>query len=158
MRPFFNSEAQMLRRFADAAPGHGAFPLLGAPLLAVIAIFLVQPRASGFEPDAPSASGPQVQAAANTSPAEAPEAYPVSYATGEVLQAIEARDALRARTLLAQLSADDLREDGKALRLMLECVETPSNQVMANAYRYYLERAPESLRQPLYAVCLARPQ
>ena len=150
MPSVLRGQGHLLRRFADAAPGRGALPVLGAPLLAVIATFFMQPRASGFEPGDPPDSVFHEQRSV--------EAHPLSYAASEVLQSIEARDSRRARALIARLSADDVREHGEALGVMLQCVETPGGDVTANAYRYYLERAPESLRQPLYAACMGQPR
>lgn len=147
--PFLRSKAHFLRRFADAAP-----PLLGAPLLAVIATFFMQPRASGFEHGASHPTPPQHQSAADTNEADHST---LSYAASEVLRAIEARDPGRARALLPLLP-DDAREHREAFGVMLECVEAPSNDVTARAYRYYLEQAPKELRQPLYAACLAAPR
>ena len=141
------AESRALRTFADAASGRSALPLLGAPLLAVVATFVFQPKASGSYQDAAFAPEP------------APEA--VAFADGvrtepwvAVEQALDARRFDVARSLLARSPERATSARWQAYSLMLECLERPSDGATAAARRLYLAGAPADVRSDLFRICL----
>jgi hypothetical protein len=155
LSPRVSPDRAAFQSFADAAPGRGALPLLGAPLLAVVVTFVLQPKASGSYHDAPLASEPVFAIPAE--PALGLSATDTSF-QGEskaISSALDAGQFERARTLLAKPAPAGAREHWRAYRLMLECLEQPSNGATAGAYRFYLEDAPADLRPDLFRACLS---
>ena len=180
-RERFASEAQALRRLADELPGRGVLTLLGAPLLAVVATFWLQPKAIGSEPTtlgAPAlqteyaASNPGLRAAAASpgpiDPAGSPPPHEQSEPFLSIAHAIDAGEWGQARALLTALpeaneSADregraregtKLAALGQGYQIVLDCLEHPNNDTTARALHFYLEGAPEALRPRLRAACL----
>ena len=157
LSPRVSVDRAALQSFADAAPGRGALPLLGAPLLAVVVTFVLQPKASGSYHDAPLASEPTL-----TIPAEPALGANVASVDSTfqreseaISQALGARQFELAHTLLAQPAPAGAREHWRAYRMMLECLEHPSNGATAGAYRFYLEDAPVDVRSDLFRACLS---
>jgi hypothetical protein len=156
--PFFASESRALKRLADALPGRGALTLLGAPMLAVVATFCLQPKAVGSEPAdsfAPAGVASTVRPLDN--PTESPPAYESTEPFQSVLMSIEAHEFERARELLAAVSETNDPGLRKALEVIVDCLQSPSNDTTAHAFRYYLEQAPVQVRPRLRAACLSTP-
>jgi len=145
-REGLRKEWTALHTFADAAWARGTLPLIGAPLLAVVATFVLQPKASGSYQD----------------PSFVSEAPAADSAAGEswvaVQQALDARHFGLARALLAEPPAEPAaRADWQAYTLMLQCLEHPSKESSSAAERYYLAGAPADVRASLLRTCLSTP-
>lgn len=154
LSPRVSVDRAALQSFADAAPGRGALPLLGAPLLAVVVTFVLQPKASGSYHDAPLASEPGLTVAEE--PANVASVNASFQRESEAItQAMEAREFALAHTLLAKPTPAGAREHWRAYRMMLDCLEHPSNGATAGAYRFYLEDAPADVRPDLLRACLS---
>ena len=143
------------------SPTRAAVTLLGAPLLAVVATFWLQPKASGLEASArvevahaTQASVPRTSlASTETVPRQEREPF------DRIAQAIDAHELNHARELLAltkpsQASSALDRQLWQAYALMVDCLQAPSNDLTADAYRFYLEQAPASARPRLRQACL----
>lgn len=119
----------------------GALPLLGAPLLAVIATFVLQPH-------------PESAVGSETAP---PTDIAFQAPWDAVEQALDARRFDLARSLLGSSPDAETQSHWQAYAMMLDCLERPSNEATTAARRFYLEGAPEDVRPSLYRTCLAAP-
>lgn len=132
----------------------GALPLLGAPLLAVIATFVLQPKTSGSYPegayydDGTGAESPALVAGGDI---EAPSEW------AHVQQALEARHFDVARSLLGDSPHAEARSHWQAYTMMVDCLERPSDEATTAAQRFYLEGAPADVRPELFRACLSAP-
>jgi len=135
----------------------GALPLLGAPLLAVVATFVLQPKASGY--DSEGLAGPEVPVLAVSEPDLASGVSPSDLAFGArwapVQEALATKRFDLARSLLAEPARAESRGHWQAYSMMLECLERPSNDARAAARRFYADGAPAELRADLFRTCLA---
>ena len=135
----------------------GALPLLGAPLLAVVATFVLQPKASGY--DSADAIGSEAPALAMSEPdvsvavSSSDLAFRARWAP--VQEALDARRFEVARSLLAEPARAESRAHWQAYSMMLECLERPSNDARAAARRFYLDGAPADTRADLLRACLS---
>lgn len=133
----------------------GALPLLGAPLLAVIATFVLQPKSSdlyqngGLAFEAEAATAPELDAAPQSDDEAGPWAA--------VQQALDAKRFDVARSLLADSPERAAGEHWQAYAMMLDCLERPSNEATNVARRFYLEGAPADVRPDLFRTCLSAP-
>jgi len=141
------AESRALQTFADAASGRSALPLLGAPLLAVVATFVFQPKASGSHQDAAFVSEPASETATLADDAR-------SEPWTAVEQALDIGRFDVARSLLAHSPERASSARWQAYSLMLECLERPSDGASAAARRLYLAGAPTDVRRDLFRVCL----
>jgi len=157
LSPRVSGDRAALQSFADAAPGRGALPLLGAPLLAVVVTFVLQPKASGSYHDAPLASEARLTIPEEPALGANVASVDASFQreSEAISQALEAREFALAHTLLAKPAPAGAREHWRAYRMMLECLEQPSNSATAGAYRFYLEDAPADVRPDLLRACLS---
>lgn len=157
LSPRVSVDRAKLRSFADAAPGRGALPLLGAPLLAVVVTFVLQPKASGSYYDAPVAAEPALAMPAEPTLAlnAAAENAAFQRESEAISNALQARQFELAHTLLAKPTPRGAREHWRAYRMMLDCLEHPSNGATAGAYGFYLEGAPADIRPALFNACLS---
>lgn len=142
----------------------GALPLLGAPLLAVVATFVLQPKASGSHPDV--AVGSETSMLALNSEPELPSNPSANVEPNEVAapapweavqQALDARRFDVARSLLGDSPLAEARSHWQAYAMMLDCLERPSNEATSAARRFYLEGAPADVRPNLFRTCLSTP-
>lgn len=135
----------------------GALPLLGAPLLAVVATFVLQPKASGY--DSADAIGADVPVLTISEPDVSVAVNPSDISSGarwaDVQEALDAGRFEVARSLLAEPTRVEARAHWRAYSMMLECLERPSNDARAAARRFYLDGAPADIRADLFKACLS---
>ncbi|HEY6722794.1 MAG TPA: hypothetical protein VI197_02150 [Polyangiaceae bacterium] len=127
----------------------GALPLLGAPLLAVIATFVLQPKASGYLPE--GTAGSEVSLPSDTGDI----AFQASW--DAVQQALDTGRFDVARALLGDSPDAEADSHWQAYAMMLDCLEHPSNEATAAARQFYFEGAPEDVRPKLFRTCLSAP-
>lgn len=135
----------------------GALPLLGAPLLAVIATFVLQPKASGYDPDGPvGAEAPVIAVPSEpTLAAVSPNDISSGAQWTDVQAALDAGRFDVARSLLGEPARIEARAHWQAYSMMLECLERPSTDARTAARRFYVDGAPADLRADLFKACLS---
>lgn len=127
----------------------GALPLLGAPLLAVIATFVLQPKTSDSYQDSAFHHDSTAETAAITG------ADGASSDWAPVRRALEAGHFDVARSLLGDTPHTDANSYWLAYAMMLECLERPSDAATTAAQRFYVEGAPADARPDLFKLCLS---
>jgi hypothetical protein len=122
-----------------------------------VVTFVLQPKASGSYHDAPLASEPVLEIPAEPALGSSLSATDASFQSESkaISSALETGQFERAHALLAKPVPAGAREHWRAYRMMLECLEQPSNGATAGAYRFYLEDAPADLRPDLFRACLS---
>jgi hypothetical protein len=139
----------------------GALPLLGAPLLAVVATFVLQPKASGYDPDGPvGAEAPMLAVPSEPGLAlQLAAVRPSDISSGgpwaDVRAALDAKRFDVARSLLGEPARLEARAHWRAYSMMLECLERPSDEARTAARRFYLDGAPADVRADLFKICLS---
>lgn len=129
----------------------GALPLLGAPLLAVVATFVLQPKTSGSYPE-----GALHHDSVTETPATVAAGEDGSVSEwGPVRRALEARHFDVARALLGDAPHAEATSHWQAYTMMLECLERPSTAAITAAQRFYEQGAPADARPDLLRLCLS---